>query len=141
MCNFLKYFSMPAVSTKSIGNTRQGLNALRPPSAPADGMWELHTHLLCDAVAMTRKTLIPLGSNFPLSWRVYTIITVVCGVWTDYVAGWKPRKKLKSRPAVQQETPCWKCHRPIVHNHISHRWPRNLSSAVSLQKILPFPRP
>lgn len=65
-----------------------------------------------------------------------------CGVWSlDRLCGWLETKKLKSSPAVQQETPCWKCHRSIVHNHISHRWPRNLISAIGLQKILSFPRP
>lgn len=64
-----------------------------------------------------------------------------CGVWSlDRLWGWLETKKLKSSPAVQQETPCWKCHGPIVHNRISHRWPRNSSSPFSLQKILPFPR-
>lgn len=48
---------------------------------------------------MTWKILIPLGSNFPLSWRVSAIITVVCGAWTDYGAGCgKPR----GEKAVQQ---------------------------------------
>lgn len=36
-----------------------------------------------------------------------------CGVWSlDRFWGWLETKKLKSSPAVQQETPCWKCHNP-----------------------------
>lgn len=140
MCNFLTYFGMLVVSTKSIGNTRQGLNALQPQSVPADGMWGVSYTLTVQLCGHDMKNPDSIWQQLP------TILAGLnrncCGVWSlDRLCGWLETKKLKSSPAVQQETLCWKCHRPIVHNHISHRWPRNLSSAISLQKILPFPRP
>lgn len=113
------------------------------PSASSRGnaaLEELHISLLFCGAAMTWKILIPLGSNFPLSWRVSAIITVVCGAWTNYGAGWKPRDE----KAVQQSSKglCWKCRGSncpwpyfswITQKFKFHCW--------NLLEILPFPRP
>lgn len=90
---------------------------------------------------MTWTNLIPLGSNFPLSWRVSAIMTAVCGAWTDYVAGWKPRNK----KAVQWSSKglcVGNATAPSIHSHTSHRQPRNLSSSVrTARKSCLSPRP
>lgn len=96
--------------------------------------------LLFNGVVMTWNILTPLGSNFPLSWWISAVITVVCGAWTDYEAGWKPRNwkavQWSSKGLHVRNVTAAK-----VHNHISHTYPRNLSSSLSPQKMLPFPRP
>ena len=137
MCNFLNYFSMLAVSAKPVGNTRRSPTECPPAptcskqracgSAGASYaltvQWRSDDMKNPDSTGQQRPTILAgLNHNH-------------CGVWRFW--GWLDL----AGPAVQHGPPCWKCHCPIVHSHISHRGPRNLSSTASLQKILPFPRP
>lgn len=84
-------------------------------------MQELPTSWFFNGAVTTRGILIPLGIDFPLSWRAYTIITVVCATWPR-LWGWLATKKLKSLLLAQRGTLCWECPGPkCLQTHFSQK--------------------
>lgn len=149
--NFLKIFAMLAISSLHVSSTKSTPNKTQSGCLGAlhstcictgrAVMPELHTSWLFSGAVMTWKILIPLGINFPLSWLVYTIITVVCATWPR-LWGWLATKKLKSLLLAQQGTLCWECQGPkCLQTHFFTDISGISFSLLSIYKLLYFSRP